>query len=594
MKDRRFANVFPVLRYFYGLAWKYNKPYFLLIAVNIIVKGFSPFINIVIPKFIIDELLGQRRIKIIIYYAAALVILDLAVQLINSLLTFLMNKSQTMLELKYNELLGQKTMDMDFEYTENPKVLTQLEKAKTGMSWYSGGISGLSENITSIISGLITLAGTVYIIGKLSPVLILILVSIIIINMLVLSRSEKLTSIFMKNLVGVNRKFGYFFGLLKDFKYGQDIRMYNATGMLMKRVDEYIDQDWRGYKKNTKIQNKYQVIMTLLNVVQQSVLYGYLGIKALFRIISIGDFQMLISAANSFTGSLSDILSQIIRIAKNADFMNDYIIFMKYPNKKDTGTLSAYKNKDHVFEFKNVSFKYPGSDTYALKNVSIKIPTGQKLSIVGQNGAGKTTFIKLLCRLYDPTEGEILADGINIKDYSLEEYLKLFSVVFQDFRLLAFSIAENISISEERNNQLLDNAVTKAGFNEKVKSLKKGFDTSVYKTFDQEGTEFSGGESQKLAIARAVYKNSPIIILDEPTAALDPLAEYDIYNHFDNLIGNKTTIYISHRLSSCRFCDKIAVFHKGEIIQYGSHSELESIKDGKYHEMWNAQAKYYA
>jgi ABC-type multidrug transport system fused ATPase/permease subunit len=593
MKNNRFSNVLPVLKYFYTLAWQYNKPYFLLVAVNMLIRGFSPFINIILPKHIIDELLGQKRVIVIAQFVAAIVLLNFALYLINNLMGYLMNKSRTRLELKFDELLGQKAMTMDFEYTENPEVLNQLEKARTGMSWYSGGIGGLSENLTATVSGVITLAGTLYIIGKLSPWLILILIIVIMINMLVLSKYQKMQTKFMKDLVGVNRKFGYFYNILKNFKYGKDIRMYDASDMLMKRVDQYIDEDWGMEKDRTKKGNRYQILMVFFNVTQQAVLYGYLGLRVLAKAIGIGDFQMLISAANSFTDSLSTILKQTIDIVKNADFMNDYKLFMEYPSKKNSGAHSIKENIQHVFEFRNVSFKYPRSDTYVLKNVSIIIPAGQKLSIVGENGAGKTTFIKLLCRLYDPTEGEIMLDDLNIRNYKHEDYLKFFAVVFQDFKLLAFTIGENISINTMIDNLRIEESITKSGFTKKLHGLDKGIQTCVYKTFDEDGVEFSGGESQKLAIARAVYKNSPIVILDEPTAALDPVAEYDIYNRFDSLIGEKTTIYISHRLSSCRFCDKIAVFHNGELIQHDTHNELVNNNGGKYYEMWNAQAQYY-
>ncbi len=212
---------------------------------------------------------------------------------------------------------------------------------------------------------------------------------------------------------------------------------------------------------------------------------------------------------------------------------------------------------------------------------------------MGQNGAGKTTFIKLLTRLYDPTEVSILLDGVNIREYDLEEYRRLFSVVFQDYRLFAFTIKENITAGNTEDKELLDEAVIQAGFEERLKKLDKGLDTSVYKSFDKEGFEPSGGESQKIALARAVYKSAPETVLDEPTAALDPMAEYDIYNRFNSLIGNKTAIYISHRLSSCRFCDNIAVFKDGKIVQFGPHDKLVGETDGEYYMMWSAQAKYY-
>jgi ATP-binding cassette subfamily B protein/ATP-binding cassette subfamily C protein len=283
--------------------------------------------------------------------------------------------------------------------------------------------------------------------------------------------------------------------------------------------------------------------------------------------------------------------------------MSEYKIFMDYPDvtNKDGDKIPIWNNK-HTIQFNNVSFKYPNRSELILDNINLTITPNQKLSIVGLNGAGKTTFIKLLCRLYDPTEGNITFDGIDIREYDYEEYMKLFSVVFQDFKTFSFTIRENLAfgISDEiKNNndeqiliEKVDKSLEKSGLEERIKSLENGINTAVYKNFDKDGMEFSGGEMQKLAIARAIFKDAPIVILDEPTAALDPVAEYEIYSRFDNLIGEKTSIYISHRLSSCRFCDVIAVFHEGKTVQYGSHDELVKL-NGLYTKMWNSQAQYY-
>ncbi|MDE6579077.1 MAG: ABC transporter ATP-binding protein/permease, partial [Ruminiclostridium sp.] len=235
----------------------------------------------------------------------------------------------------------------------------------------------------------------------------------------------------------------------------------------------------------------------------------------------------------------------------------------------------------------------PNTDVEVLKGVNVTLKQGEHLSVVGLNGAGKTTFVKLLCRLYDPTEGEILLDGVNIKEYDYNEYMNLFSPVFQDFKLFAFSIKENIVLDDDCSDEKLSGLIEQVGLGDKIASLEKGTETMLFKSFDENGIEPSGGEQQKMAIARALYKKAPVVILDEPTAALDPVAEYDIYRQFDSLVGGKTAIYISHRLSSCKFCDRIAVFSEGVIKEYGTHDELVLINNGIYAEMFKAQAKYY-
>ena len=247
----------------------------------------------------------------------------------------------------------------------------------------------------------------------------------------------------------------------------------------------------------------------------------------------------------------------------------------------------------YEIEFRNVSFKYPGTDIYALKDVSIKMKIGERLAIVGMNGSGKTTFIKLLCRLYDPDEGEILLNGIDIKKYNYEEYMRLFSIVFQDFKIFSFSLGQNVAASADYDEKYVEDVLDKVGFQKRLDNMPKGVQTPLYKDFDEGGVEISGGEAQKIALARALYRDAPIIILDEPTAALDPISEFEIYSKFNEIVGTKTAFYISHRLSSCRFCNEIAVFHKGRIVQKGSHEDLLKDVKGKYYELWNSQAQYY-
>ncbi|MBQ7428745.1 MAG: ABC transporter ATP-binding protein [Butyrivibrio sp.] len=264
---------------------------------------------------------------------------------------------------------------------------------------------------------------------------------------------------------------------------------------------------------------------------------------------------------------------------------------MDYPAALPKGDKHIEK-KDHEIEFRHVSFAYPKTDRKILDDISIKIRPGEHLSIVGLNGAGKTTFIKLLCRLYDPTEGEILVDGVNIKEYDYKEYMQQIAPVFQDFKLFAFSMGENIAF-DKAGNAKISKYTDLVGLKDLLGKLDNGFNTNIFKYFDEKGIEPSGGEQQKIAISRALFKDSPIVILDEPTAALDPLAEYEVYKEFHTLVGGKTAVYISHRLSSCKFCDKIAVFSEGHIAEYGTHDELINVPSGIYAEMFEAQAKYY-
>ena len=279
----------------------------------------------------------------------------------------------------------------------------------------------------------------------------------------------------------------------------------------------------------------------------------------------------------------------------NGVYMKNIFDYLDLPNNMYQGSLTTEKRSDRQYtvEFRDVSFRYPGSAQYALRHLNMKFKVGGRLAVVGMNGSGKTTFIKLLCRLYDPTEGVILLNGIDIRKYRYDEYMDIFSVVFQDFRLLALPLGQNVAARTGYDAARVTDCLQKAGFRDRLAAMPQGLDTALYQELDENGVTVSGGEAQKIAIARALYKDAPFIILDEPTAALDPVAEAEIYAKFNEIAGDKTAIYISHRLSSCKFCDGIAVFDHGEVIQQGTHERLLADTAGKYYELWNAQAQYY-
>lgn len=324
--------------------------------------------------------------------------------------------------------------------------------------------------------------------------------------------------------------------------------------------------------------------------------YIFVCLKAWAGAFDVGAVTQYVAAVTAMATGVSDLLAQLGIMRNNTGFLKQALDFLDIPSVMYKGSLTVEKRSDNRYEieFRDVGFKYPGSDSWALRHVSTKFRVGEKLAVVGQNGSGKTTFIKLLCRLYDPTEGEILLNGIPIHKYNYAEYMDIFSVVFQDFKLLGLPLGENVAGRSQYDRSKAERCLEKAGFADRLKTMPKGLDTTLYKDFDAEGIEISGGEAQKIALARALYKDAPFIVLDEPTAALDPVAEYEIYTRFNEIVGDHTAIYISHRLSSCRFCDRIAVFDGGSIVQDGSHEQLLVDEAGKYAQLWNAQAQYYA
>lgn len=324
-------------------------------------------------------------------------------------------------------------------------------------------------------------------------------------------------------------------------------------------------------------------------------IYLFVCLKAWAGAFGIGNVTQYISAITMLYDNIASILLLIGQMKNNAAFLQITFEFLDIPNQMYQGSLTVEKRNDcnYEIEFCNVSFRYPGAEEYALKEVNLKFQIGEKLAVVGENGSGKTTFIKLLCRLYDPTEGEILLNGINIKKYNYLEYLSIFSVIFQDFKLLSLPLGQNVAVNINYSKEKITDSLKKAGLEERICQMKEGLETYLSKEFSENGIEISGGEAQKIAIARALNKDAAFLILDEPTASLDALAEYEIYTKFHEIAGDRTAIYISHRLSSCRFCDEIIVFDRGKICQQGTHNDLLANPQGKYYTLWNTQAQYY-
>ena len=374
-------------------------------------------------------------------------------------------------------------------------------------------------------------------------------------------------------------------------------RIFNIAPFLEKVLDEEKGRGEEFAKKFTQYTTGAVFLTTLTSGVFLVAAYLFVAARAVTGVIPVGDIIFFAGTINEMGNRFFLVYSSWSLMIEQCDRIQSMMEFMELENKQYKGTLPVEKRRDgeYEIEFKNVSFKYPGNENYALRNFNLKLHIGQKLAIVGMNGSGKTTMIKLLTRLYDPTDGEITLNGIDIKKYDYKEYMGIFSVVFQDFKVYSFTLADNLACGTEYDEVAANLAIQRVGLAERVANMPNGLNTYLYNNYDS-GPEISGGEGQKVALARALYKNAPIFVLDEPTAALDPIAEFEVYSMFNEVIQVKeenTAIFISHRLSSCRFCDDIAVFHEGELIQRGNHDTLLTDTTGKYHELWNAQAQYY-
>jgi len=585
--------ILKIYKYFLPTAWKRYKIYFIVRFLRLVVMTVMPFINIMVMPLIVDEMLTTRSAEKIFKYVVFILASEFVLNLLNGILGNVLERYTVKFENYYKTLLSARIMELDFQLTEDKKALDQMELAKNGMTWYSGGLNGIVEPLFNMASALFTVVGVIIIVATQAPILILITTAILVLSGLINNKLNQIEQKQYAELSKTNRIFGYLGWELTDFRYGKDIRLYGAKDMMVDKWNRFNDIMIGNWKTLADKQLPLNLLMTATDIIRDFGTYFYLGVLAITGRITIGIATQMFTAAGTFYGSMRNLVWNFQELNKRANYANEYVKFMDYPAAIQKGDKHVTPGP-HTFEFKDVSFSYPGADVEVLRNINLTLTPGEHLSVVGLNGAGKTTLVKLLCRLYDPTKGAILMDGVDIKEYDYEEYMTVFAPVFQDFKLFAFTMKENILMEKsEDETQDVTTVLERVGLAEKLSTLSNGADTVVYKHFDKDGIEPSGGEQQKLAIARALYKNAPVVILDEPTAALDPMAEYDIYRQFDTLVHEKTAIYISHRLSSCQFCDKIAVFSEKELKEYGTHAELVNKPDGVYAKMFAAQAQYY-
>lgn len=587
------------LKFVFKTAWKERPSVFLVYAMRFVAEFVDKMQNAIMAKFIIDELvlvISGGEFSQHLTNALICAGIYICVQLLMSVLRSVADQLESVHAEWFSEhidiQLADHTMKMDYEHTEDPEALDTLQKAQEGMSWYSGGIVGILGAVFGLVNNAAALLGVSVIILFTCPWLLPVQVAALVVITIFNAKNKKIEQESFLKLAKSNRIFGYVFYQLSDFRLGKDIRLYDSAKMMCDKAKMFSDEQVDIWHDTSAKQRKNSWVTDIANSLRDGISYFYIGFLAVTKAITIGDFSMCVSAAGTLYWSLYGIVSGMQDITQKCAYAHRYIEFMRFPEAMEKGTKPIQPG-EHTIEFRHVSFKYPRSEKLVLRDINLTIKSGEHLSIVGLNGAGKTTFIKLLCRLYDVTEGEILVDGVNIKEYSDEEYRKLFAVVFQDFQLFAFSLRENIAFGEQADDEGLERVLKLAGLWEDAQKLPQGLDTMLYKSFDENGTDLSGGHRQKTAIARALYRNAPVVILDEPTAALDPVAEYEIYRQFNTLVGGKTAVYISHRLSSCKFCDRIVVFADDTIKENGTHDELISLSGGIYAKMFAEQAKYY-
>ena len=589
-------------------------PHILTVTVaHAIMSALSPYITIYFSARIIDELATTRREDVLLF----LVLLTLGSGVLCILITGLFRRWKEALNAQFfaqiNRIYSDKMLSSDFSVVDQAQTHDLLSQIRQNALWNGWGFGQavfcFSDGIESLlgIAGAATLtislftlrvsetAGVLAILNR--PILIVIMVGLLlgstILSSLCQNKAIRYWTFSSENIKLTNRIFNSFGFIAANQKRALDIRIYNQQEMASHYTPRNIDQELAQKAKGPM--GLFSAAGAAISTLLTGFIYLFVALKTLGGAFGVGSLTQYVSALTSLTKHFSTLFVTLGSVRSNAAFLQTTYTFLDIPNQMYQGHLTTEKRSDRQYqvEFRNVSFRYPDSDTWTLRHVNVTFNIGKRMAIVGENGSGKSTFIKLLCRLYDPQEGQILLNGIDIRKYEYRDYINLFSIVFQDFQLLAQPLGANVASSCQYSEPRVIQALTDAGFADRLATLPQGLNTMLYRDFAEDGIMLSGGEAQKIAIARALYKDAPFIILDEPTAALDPIAEAEIYSKFNEIVGDKTAIFISHRLSSCKFCDEITVFQGGSIVQHGTHEQLLRDESGQYAKLWNAQAQYY-
>ena len=592
------------LVHFFKLAWSVSPAYILVMLFNSAISGGKLILNVILPKLLIDELTGDKDIKMIIIFGGLIVLNNCLMKLIENILSRYLDVKKEYLSNMMVEIMGEKIMNLEYSYLEDPYYLDLKERAIfaiTNQNAIESTITGASQCLTQAV----TLIGLVAIMATLGPVLIVAIVLGTALMLLCYSVMMKKMQNAMQSIIPINRRFGYYFNLTMEAKAQKEIRLYGMEPMITDTVKK--DNELTCDMMSSAF-SKMGVGIGMMTVVSEVVSvfsYIYVGIRTLSdkfgRQLSLGDLTMYVTSAINFSTSIEKFGEQIVGLLQMMGFLEPYMEFMTLEEETKEYGKEMFSGDIETVEFRDVTFTYPKAEKPILNNITFEIHKGEKISIVGLNGAGKSTLVKLICRMYKADSGQILVNGKNIYDYDYNSYMKAISAVFQDYKLFNFSIEENIScrgdelngVDAAEKSEKVSHLIEEVGMKEKVDSLPLGMKSRFGKDYDEAGIEMSGGQGQKIAIARALYKPASMVILDEPASALDPIAEAEIYEKFNSLVEDKTAIYISHRMSSSVFCDKILIIDGGTVSDFDTHANLMKKPDSLYYKLFMAQADNY-
>ena len=583
--------------YFMKMAWKTAPLYLIVMILNSLFSSAKLLLNIILPKLLIDELVGDKNIEMLFLFGALIVLNNVLMQLVANTFKRYIDTKSTWLSDTMIKQMGEKIMNLEYSYLEDPYYLDLKERAVFGIE-NQNTIESLINIFTSGLTHFITVVGLVSIMATLGPVLIIALAIGVALMIMLYQMGSKAMIGVMQDIIPINRKIGYYMGLVMEKPLQKEIRLYDMQEMLTDCIrngnETTCDRFSKGYRQMGKVYGGMSAISEFISAFT----YAYVGIRTvtdfLGKKLSLGSLSMYVSSAISFSSTVISFGEEIVMLMQVASFLDPYLELMMLEEETIEDKGIKFEGDVETVEFRDVTFTYPKADKPVLRNISFEIKRGEKISIVGLNGAGKSTLIKLICRMYKADSGDILVNGRNIYDYDYMSYMNVISAVFQDYKLFNFSIEENISCNaaggdEERVNRLID----EVGMREKVDELPNGIKSRFGKEYNEEGIEMSGGQGQKIAIARALYKKASMVILDEPASALDPIAEAEIYEKFNSLVEDKTAIYISHRMSSSVFCDKILIIDGGTVADFDTHENLMKKTDSLYYKLFDSQAQNY-
>ena len=592
LNEKKAKNIAQNIVYALDQIWrsKNGKMIVLMKVITIIFNALSPIVMVIIPGMIINELTNEQRMPTLVFYVGILVVTPMLIALFNWLIKFVFTRYidafVTSTEIQFYKHLTR----VDYQTFENPDTV--------GLAWRSlfafSGLHDVLNTVTNIISAILSIVAITVVIAMLNVPIIALILGIIIINTFINSFANKKVHSYRheENLARIKQHRYNNHLWVKD--YAKEIRLFNLVDFLTDLYGHSAITYNKLQFKLSMIRERPNLFRTATSMFQSTIVYAFLIYSVISNGLGIGYVAIFISATSQFSSTFENIAKAFLSFQQKSYGLREAHEFLNTPlTQYDSGDLTPVFNKNSEIRFENVSFKYPGSENYALKNVNITMHGDERVCVVGHNGSGKSTFVKLLSRLYSPTEGAIYLNGKNIVEYKYTEYQQLFSAVFQETKLFDIvTLGQNISLSPDFDRIRMDEVCEMCGLTEFVLKLPKGYDTFMDKHIDPKGIEPSGGETQRIMMARAVYHNAPMYILDEPTAAMDPLIEYEIYTQFSNMINDSAAVLITHRLSAVKLVDKVAVFEEGKLIEYGTHDELFANR-GAYHEMYEKQAHFY-